>query len=182
MSELTLHTVLEPMGPARAIVLDDEQVAALSDAKAFSVVVTIGDRSARLRLARMGGKNLIGFSKAVRAEMGVDLGDEFDVIIGPDAGERTVDVPDVLAAALQADPVARAVDGLSYSRRKGDRPLARRREAGCHPPASSREGTRRAAHRRLIARPLSPRPGKTPQPAAAPRSALNPSGWFESLD
>lgn len=119
MSELRLHTVLEPMGPAGAIVLDDEQVAVLSDAKAFPVVVTIGDRRARLRLARMGGKNLIGFSKAARAEMGVELGDEFDVVIAPDAGERTVDVPDVLAAALHADPVARAAyEGLSYTRRK----------------------------------------------------------------
>ena len=119
MSELRLHTVLEPMGPAGAIVLDDEQVAALSDAKAFPVVVTIGDRTARLRLARMGGKNLIGFSKVARAELGVELGDEFDVIIAPDADERTVDVPDVLAAALDADPVARAAfDGLSYTRRK----------------------------------------------------------------
>ncbi len=119
MSELRLHTVLEPMGPAGAIVLDDEQVAALSDAKAFPVVVTIGNRTARLRLARMGGKNLIGFSKAARAVMGVELGDEFDAIIAPDAEERTVDVPDVLAAALEADPVARAAfDGLSYTRRK----------------------------------------------------------------
>ena len=119
MSELRLHTVLEPMGPAGAIVLDDEQVAALSDAKAFPVVVTIGDRTARLRLVRMGGKNLIGFSKAARAELGVELRDEFDVIIAPDADERTVDVPDVLAAALDADPVARAAfDGLSYTRRK----------------------------------------------------------------
>ena len=119
MSELRLHTALEPMGPAGAIVLDDEQVAALSDAKAFPVVVTIGDRTARLRLARMGGKNLIGFSKAARAELGVELGDEFGVIIAPDADERTVDVPDVLAAALDADPVARAAfDGLSYTRRK----------------------------------------------------------------
>lgn len=119
MSELRLHTVLEPMGPAGAIVLDDEQVAALSDAKAFPVVVTIDERTARLRLARMGGKNLIGFSKAARAELGVKLGDEFDVVIAPDADERTVDVPDVLAAALDADPVARAAfDGLSYTRRK----------------------------------------------------------------
>lgn len=119
MSELRLHTVLEPMGPAGAIVLDDEQVAALSDAKAFPVVVTIGDRTARLRLARMGGKNLIGFSKAARAELGVELRDEFDVIIALDADERTVDVPDVLAAALDADPVARAAfDGLTYTRRK----------------------------------------------------------------
>lgn len=119
MSELRLHTVLEPMGPAGAIVLDDEQVATLSNAKAFPVVVTIGERTARLRLARMGGKNLIGFSKAVRAEMGVELGDEIDAVIVPDAEERTVDVPDVLATALQADPVARAAfEKLSFTRRK----------------------------------------------------------------
>ena len=119
MSELRLSTVLEPMGPAGAIVLDDDQVAALSSAKAFPVVVTIGDRTARLRLARMGGKNLIGFSKAVRAEMGVELGDEFEAIITPDAEERTVEIPDVLAAALEADPVARAAfDALSFTRRK----------------------------------------------------------------
>ncbi len=78
MSELRLHTVLEPMGPAGAIVLDDEQVAQLSTAKAFPVVVTIGEHTGRLRLARMGGKNLIGFSKAVRAEMGVAPGDEIE--------------------------------------------------------------------------------------------------------
>ena len=119
MSELRLHTVLEPMGPAGAIVLDDEQVASLSSAKAFPVVVTVGERTARLRLARMGGKNLIGFSKAVRAELGVELGDEFDAVIAPDAEERTVEVPEVLAAALEADPVARsAFEDLSYSRRK----------------------------------------------------------------
>ena len=119
MSELRLHTVLEPMGPAGAIVLDDEQVAALSSAKAFPVVVTIGERTARLRLARMGGKNLIGFSKAVRADMGVDLGDEIDVVIAPDEAERTVELPEVLATALQADPVARAAyEELSFTRRK----------------------------------------------------------------
>lgn len=119
MSELHLHTVLEPMGPAGAIVLDDDQVASLSSAKAFPVVVTIGERSARLRLARMGGKNLIGFSKGVRAEMGVELGDEFDAVIAPDEAERTVEIPDALAAALASDPAASAAfDALSYSRRK----------------------------------------------------------------
>ncbi|WP_309128169.1 YdeI/OmpD-associated family protein [Microbacterium sp.] len=119
MSELRLHTVLQPMGPAGAIVLDDEQVATLSAAKTFPVVVTIGERAARLRLARMGGQNLIGFSKAARAEMGVELGDEFDVVIAPDTAERTVEVPEALAAALESDADAKAAfDGLSYSRRK----------------------------------------------------------------
>jgi hypothetical protein len=119
MSELTLRTVLEPMGPAGAIVLDDAQVAQLSTAKAFPVVVTIGERTARLRLARMGGKNLIGFSKATRAEMAVELGDEIDVVITADAAERTVEIPDALATALASDSAAKAAfDALSFTRRK----------------------------------------------------------------
>jgi len=119
MSELRKHAVLEPMGPAGAIVLDDDEVALLSTAKAFPVTVTIGDRSAALRLSRMGGKNLIGFSKAVRAEMGVELGEEFDAVIVADTAERTVQIPDALAAALASDPAAQAAfDALAYSRRK----------------------------------------------------------------
>lgn len=119
MTELRLHATLEPMGPAGAIVLTDEQVQVLSSAKAFPVTVTIGQRTGRLRLARMGGKNLIGFSKAARAELGVELGESFDVVITPDAAERTVDIPEALAAALAADADARAAfDALSYSRRK----------------------------------------------------------------
>lgn len=119
MSELRLHTTLQPMGPAGAIVLDDDQVAALSSAKAFPVLVTIGGRTAQLRLARMGGQNLIGFSKAVRAEMGVELGDEFDAVIAPDAAERTVEIPEELATALESDAGAKAAfDALAYSRRK----------------------------------------------------------------
>lgn len=119
MKELRLRTVLEPMGPAGAIVLTDEQVAALSTARAFPVTVRIGDRIDRLRLTRMGGQNLVGFSKAARAGLGVDLGDEFDVVITADTAERTVDVPEALAAALASDPAASAAfDALSSSRRK----------------------------------------------------------------
>lgn len=119
MGELRLGSVLEPMGPAGAIVLDDEQVAQLSTAKAFPVVVTIGERSARLRLARMGGRNLIGFSKAVRAELGVEIGDTVEVSITADTAERTVDIPDALAEALASDPTATAAfEALSYTRRK----------------------------------------------------------------
>ena len=80
--------------------------------------MTIGDRTARLRLAVMGGQNLIGLSKAARAELGVEIGDTVDAAIDVDTQERTVDVPDDLAAALDADPALRsAFDALSYSRR-----------------------------------------------------------------
>lgn len=120
MSELRVHTILDPLdGPAGAIVLTDDQVASLSPAKTFPVTVTIGGRTARLRLTRMGGRNLIGFSKAVRAELDVELGAEVDAVIAPDTAERTVDVPEALAAALEADAAAKAAfDALSYSRRK----------------------------------------------------------------
>lgn len=87
--------------------------------KRAAVRVTIGDRSLGLRLGVMGGKNLIGLSKAARAELGVDIGDAVDAIVELDTAERTVDVPDDLAAALDADPALRAAfDGLAYTARK----------------------------------------------------------------
>jgi hypothetical protein len=119
MSELRLHTTLEGRGPAAAIILTDEQVASFGAGKAFPVAVTIDGRTARLRLARMGGQNMIGFSKAVRAELGVEIDQEVDVVVGLDSAEREVEVPPALSAALDADPALRAAfDALSYSVRK----------------------------------------------------------------
>ncbi|WP_337001671.1 MULTISPECIES: YdeI/OmpD-associated family protein [unclassified Microbacterium] len=119
MSELRLHTTLIGRGPAAAILLSDDQVAALGAGKAFPVAVTIGGRTARLRLARMGGENMIGFSKAVRADLGVEIDQEVDAVIRVDSAERTVDVPAELATALDADPAVRAAfDALSYTLRK----------------------------------------------------------------
>lgn len=119
MTELRLHTVLTGRGPAAAILLTDEQVASFGAGKAFPVAVTIDGRTARLRLARMGDENLIGFSKAVRTELGLEIGQEIDAVIRVDSAERTVDIPAELAAALDADPAVRArFDALSYSVRK----------------------------------------------------------------
>lgn len=119
MTELRLHTVLWGSGPHAAIVLTDEQVESFGAGKAFPVSVTIGGRTARLRLARMGGKNLIGLSKAVRADLGVEAEQEVDAVITVDGAERTVDVPPGLAEALDADPALRtAFDALSYTNRK----------------------------------------------------------------
>jgi uncharacterized protein YdeI (YjbR/CyaY-like superfamily) len=62
---------------------------------------------------------MIGFSKAVRAELGLEIGQEVDAVIRVDAAERTVEVPAALAEALDADPALRtAFDALSYSARK----------------------------------------------------------------
>ena len=57
MNELRLRTVLEPAGPAGAIVLTDEQVEQLGAGKRAPIRVTIGEVARPLRLARMGGRN-----------------------------------------------------------------------------------------------------------------------------
>ena len=118
----TLHltAVLEPRGPAGGFTFTDEHVAALGDgAKTFSVVVTINDKAIPLRLARMGGENLVGFSKASRAAAGIELGDEVTFDIAADLAPRTVKVPDDLAAALAADStVEAAFAALAPSHRK----------------------------------------------------------------
>lgn len=119
MTDLNLTTTLTPHGPAAAIMLSDEQVAQLSPAKAFPVLVRINGKEARLRLSRMGGANMIGFSKAVRAQLGVEPGEQVQATIALDVAERTVDLPPALAAALDTDPAAKAAfDALSYTRRK----------------------------------------------------------------
>ncbi|MDL9980714.1 YdeI/OmpD-associated family protein [Microbacterium candidum] len=115
---LQIHTVLEPNGPATAIELTDAQVEELGGGKRAAVVVTIGATTVRLRLGVMGGKNLIGLSKAARAEFGVEIGDTVDAVVALDGAERDVVVPSDLADALAAAGVRAAFDALSFTRRK----------------------------------------------------------------
>jgi hypothetical protein len=117
---LRLTATLESRGPAGAFLLTDEQAAALGEGrKAFPVRVTVNGATLALRLARMGGENMIGLARAVRAQAGVELGSRYDLEIALDPGERTVEVPEDLAAALAGDPAARtAFAALAHSHRK----------------------------------------------------------------
>ncbi len=56
----------------------------------------------------MGGEFLLGLNREVRAGAGVQAGDDVDVTIELDVAPREVDIPEALAAALAADPHARA--------------------------------------------------------------------------
>ena len=115
---MKIKQTLKPHGPATAIVLTDAQVDELGGGKRAAVTVTIKKKTARLRLAVMGGKNLIGISKANRAELGVEIGDTVDAVIAVDGGERTVDVPEDAAKALAKAKLRKAFDALSYTHRK----------------------------------------------------------------
>src|SRR4051794_28153868 len=120
MGTLSFSATLVPRGPAAAVVLDDEQVAAVGEgAKRFPVVATVNGYTWRTTVVRMGGEFLLGLSRAVRQEAGAEAGDKVDVALELDTAERTVEVPEALATALAGDPAARdAFDRLAYTHRK----------------------------------------------------------------
>jgi hypothetical protein len=116
---LTIQATLEPRGPAGALVLSDEQVEQLGGGRRPPVRVTVKGETFRGRVSPMGGENLIGFSKAVRAQTGVEVGDAVDARIELDDAPRTVDVPEPLERALARDAEARAAfDALAYTHRR----------------------------------------------------------------
>ena len=66
----------------------------------------------------MGGRFMLPLSADNRAKAGVAAGDEIEVTVELDTAERVLEVPADFAAALDAEPAARAFfDGLSYSNR-----------------------------------------------------------------
>jgi uncharacterized protein YdeI (YjbR/CyaY-like superfamily) len=109
-----------PRGPAAAVVLDDEQVAAVGEGKKrFPVVATVNDYTWRTTVARMRGEALLGLNRAVRQEAGVEAGDKVEVRLELDTAPREVEVPEALAKALAEDDEARdAFEKLAYTHRK----------------------------------------------------------------
>ena len=120
MGAIRLTTTLVARGPAAAVVLDEQQVAAVGEgAKRFPVAATINGYTWRTTVTRMRGEFLLGLNREVRAGAGVEAGDTVQVEIALDAAEREVAVPAALARALEGDDAARAAfDGLAYTHRK----------------------------------------------------------------
>src|SRR5438477_9390063 len=120
MGSIEFRTTLVGRGPAAAVVLDEEQVAAVGEgAKRFPVVATVNGYSWRTSVARMRGEFLVGLNREVRKSARVEADDDVDVKVELDTALREVDVPDALARALAADPAAKAsFDGLAFTHRK----------------------------------------------------------------
>jgi hypothetical protein len=120
MGQIRLTTTLVPRGPAAAVVLDDEQVAAVGGgAKRFPVVATVNDYTWRTTVTRMRGEFLLGLNREVREGAGVNAGDSVEIEIALDTAAREVDVPEALARALDGDPMAGAAfKALAFTHRK----------------------------------------------------------------
>ena len=117
---MEFRTVIEQSGAtATGIPVPDEVVAGLGPGKRHAITVTINGHSYRSSVAPYQGKYMIALSAENRLKAGVAGGDEVDVTIELDDLPRTVDEPEVLRAALAADPAARtAFDTLSFSNRR----------------------------------------------------------------
>jgi uncharacterized protein DUF1905/bacteriocin resistance YdeI/OmpD-like protein len=109
-------TVLLGGKTATGLVVPDDVVAALGAGKKPPVTVTLGGHTYRSSIASRGGQYLIPLSAENREAAGVAAGDDVEVDVEVDTAPRQVEVPDDLAAALDADPALRQrFDGMSYS-------------------------------------------------------------------
>jgi Bacteriocin-protection, YdeI or OmpD-Associated/Domain of unknown function (DUF1905) len=109
-------TIVQSGKNTTGIQVPDEVVESLGSGKRPAVRVTVNGYSYRSTVASMGGVFMVSLSAEHRAGAGVGGGDEVEVDLELDSAPREVTVPPELAAALDAEPAARATfDGLSYS-------------------------------------------------------------------
>ena len=119
MSETFRATIVQTGKTACGIQVPGAVVEALGGSKRPAVVVTLDGYTYRSTVAPMGGEWWVGVNSDHRAASGLKAGDEVQVTLELDTAPRELEVPPELAAALDADPVARAFfDGLSYSNKR----------------------------------------------------------------
>jgi Bacteriocin-protection, YdeI or OmpD-Associated/Domain of unknown function (DUF1905) len=117
---MRFHATVEQGGKtATGITVPDEIVAGLGAGKKPAVPVTINGYTYRTSIATVSGSFKVGVSAEVREAAGVKGGDAVDVEIALDTVPREVAVPADFAAALDAEPAARATfDRISYSEKR----------------------------------------------------------------
>ena len=116
---MRFETTMFLSGNNTGIEVPPEVVESFGAGKRPPVVVTVNGFEYRSTIAPMGGMFLIPFSSDKRAATGIRGGDPIVVDLELDTAPRTVDVPDDLAAALDASPGARdAWERLSPSHKK----------------------------------------------------------------
>ncbi|HEY6395859.1 MAG TPA: YdeI/OmpD-associated family protein, partial [Solirubrobacteraceae bacterium] len=120
MGSIEIQTTLLERGPAAAIVLDEEQVAAVGEgAKRFPVLASVNGYTWRTSVMRMGDEFLVGLNRQVREQARVQAGDRTKVRLELDKAPREVDVPEALAVALADDDLARGgFESMAYTHRK----------------------------------------------------------------
>lgn len=105
-------------GGGAFVSIPDEVVKQLGGGGRIAVEATIDDVPYRGSIVSMGAGPCLGVLKAIRAQLGKNIGDTVNVVVDRDDRPRTVDVPDDLAAALKKAKARAAFDALSFSHRR----------------------------------------------------------------
>lgn len=124
------------------IELPSAVVARLGSRKRPPVLVRLNGHEYRTTVAVYGGKSFLGVRRDIRQAAGLSVGESIGFSIAVDLQPRQVEIPRELAAALRAEPRARAAfDRLSYTRRKEYAGLVQ---------TAMREETRRARVEKVV--------------------------------
>lgn len=117
---VSFRTTLQATGgTTTGLVVPPEEVEALGGGRRPKVTATLNGYSYRTSVAFMGGEFWLGVSAEHRGKSGLKAGDALDVTLELDTAPREVEVPPDLAAALDADPSAKAAfKALSYSHKR----------------------------------------------------------------
>jgi uncharacterized protein DUF1905/bacteriocin resistance YdeI/OmpD-like protein len=119
MPELRFESLLESDKEAHFIRVPAVVVTTLGQRKRVPVKVTINGYTYRTTIAVYGGQHYLGVRREIREAAGVAAGDRLTVGLEYDAELRTVDLPDDLRSAIEANAeAAAAFEALSYTRKK----------------------------------------------------------------
>jgi bacteriocin resistance YdeI/OmpD-like protein/uncharacterized protein DUF1905 len=111
-------TIVVNDGGGTWVEVPGEVIAGLGGGGRIPVHATFDGVAYRGSIASMGGCMALGILKSIRTELGKGAGDPVTVTLKRDTAERTVEVPEDLAAALEEAGLRTAFDALSYSHRR----------------------------------------------------------------
>jgi hypothetical protein len=113
------EAVIQPAAGGGAYVeVPPEVITALGGGGRIPVEATFDGLPYRGSIASMGGCMALGILKQIRTDLGKGPGDPVAVTVSRDLAERTIDVPEDLATALEAAGAREAFDNLSFSHRR----------------------------------------------------------------
>ena len=111
-------TIESARGGGAFIAVPPAAVKALGGGGRIPVDATFDGVAYRGSVTSMGAGPCIGILKAIRAQIGKDVGDKVRVTLARDDTPRSVSVPSDLAAALKAAKARTKFDALSFSHQR----------------------------------------------------------------
>jgi hypothetical protein len=111
--------VAPPRGQGALVVMPEETVTIFGTRARVPVRATFDGIPYRGSAVPMGdGRFGLGITKAIRDAAGIGIGDTVQVVVERDSEERTVELPDDLAAALRAARLDERFAALPYTHRR----------------------------------------------------------------